>query len=111
MYPFIAKVEYWDDFEEPETLRHINILLYAEDMAAAVGQVEHGDYVDKIESIQIIAAGDNGQFFEVPDHIAKIFSAGCGIYKEGLLNVQRAFIRDELHDDAEVIHRTLNKEG
>lgn len=105
MYPFILKLEYWDDIKEPWTFAHIHVLIYAESMSAAVAQVESSNYVPNLENVKVISAGDDGTMFEIPDHIAKILAAGGGNYREGLREVKSSIIRDELHDDADIVHR------
>ena len=109
MYPFILKLEYWDDAEEPWKFAHIHVLVYAESMSAAVAQVECSNYVPNLENVKVISAGDDGQLFEIPGHIAKILAAGAGNYREGLLEIKSSVIRDKLHDDAEVVHRGFMK--
>lgn len=82
MYPFVVKVEYWDDFETPWTRARLNILVYADTFAEAAARIEDR-YVDNIESIEVIACGDNSQLFEVSDKIANALIEGSGNYREG----------------------------
>lgn len=110
MYPFILKLEYWDDYKTPWVKRHMHILLYAESMAAAVAQAEESHYVDYLDNVKVMSVADSGTFFEVPEHIAKILIAGEGNYHRGLEELNNTTVRDKLHDDAEVIHQHLNKE-
>lgn len=105
MYPFILKLEYWDDCKEPWKFTHTYVLNYAESMSAAVAQVESSNYVPNLENIKVISVGDDGMMFEIPGHIAKILAAGGGNYCEGLREVKSSIIRDKLHDDAEIVHR------
>ena len=110
MYPFILKLEYWDDYETPWVKRHMHILLYAESMAAAVAKAEESNYVDNLETVKVMSVADSGTFFEVPGHIAKILIAGAGNYRQGLEELDSTTVRDKLHEDAERIHRNFMKE-
>ena len=109
MYPFILKLEYWDDIEPEWKFAHIHVLVYAETMSAAVAQVESSNYVPNLENVKVISAGDDGQLFEIPGHIAKILAAGGGNYRDGLREVKSAIIRDKLHDDAQIVHEGFMK--
>ena len=109
MYPFILKLEYWDEVEPEWKFAHTHVLVYAESMAAAVAQVESSNYVPNLENVKVISAGDYGSMFAVPGHIAKILAAGGGNYREGLREIESAVIRDKLHDDAQIIHEGLMK--
>ena len=88
MYPFVVKVKYWDDFEPEWTLKHVNILVYADTFAEAASMVENG-YIDHIESIKVMACGEEGQFFEVSGEIAKALIEGGGNYKFGINEMRR----------------------
>ena len=88
MYPFVVKVKYWDDFEPKWTLEHMNVLVYADTFAEAASMVENG-YVDHIESIKVIACGEEGQLFEVSGEIAKALIEGGGDYKFGINEMRR----------------------
>ena len=110
MYPFILKLEYWDDIEPEWKFAHIHVLVYAETMSAAVAQVESSNYVPNLENVKVISAGDDGQLFEIPGHIAKILAAGGGNYREGLREIKSSVIRDKLHADAEVVHKGFMKD-
>lgn len=99
-YPFILKIEYWDDCAEPWKLAHTNVLVYAEDMTAAVAQVEHANYFSSMEEISVSFAGDEGTLFEVPGHIADILLAGSGHFKYGLSQIKSAKVADKLRADA-----------
>lgn len=104
MFPFIIKAEYWNSLNEPWTLDHIQVLLYAENHSDAVSQFETAHYVDNIESIKATAAGDEYTFFEVPGHIAKILAAGAGSYRDGLKELQgKEKIAAKLYADAETV--------
>ena len=109
MYPFILKLEYWDDFKEPWKFAHTHVLVYAESMSAAVAQVESSNYIPNLENVKVISAGDNSAMFEIPGHIAKILAAGGGNYHEGLREVKSSIIRDKLHEDAQIIHEGFMK--
>ena len=74
-------------------------------MSAAVAQVESSNYVPNLENVKVFSAGKDGQLFEVPDHIAAILAVGGGNYREGLRGIKSSFIRDKLHDDADIIHK------
>ena len=104
MYPFIIKAHYWDEYEEPWTLKHIQVLLYAPTAADAVRQFETSNYVKNIDDIKAIYAGCEDQLFEVPGHIAKILAAGAGIYRDGLEELQgNEKIAKKLKEDAEKV--------
>ena len=104
MYPYIIKAEYWDDIYEPWELQHIQVLLYAENYSNAISKFENSHYVDNIETIKVISAGDQNTFFEVPGHIAKILAAGAGIYRDGLEELQgNEKIAKKLKEDAEKV--------
>ena len=78
MYPFVVKVKYWDDFEPEWTLKHVNILVYADAFAEAASMVENG-YIDHIESIKVMACGEEGQ----------TLIEGGGDYKFGINEMRR----------------------
>lgn len=104
MYPFIIKVHYWDEYEEPWALKHIQVLLYAPTAADAVRQFETSNYVKNIDDIKAIYAGCEDQLFEIPGHIAKILAAGAGIYHDGLEELQgNEKIAKKLKEDAEKV--------
>lgn len=104
MYPYIIKAEYWDDISDPWALKHIQVLLYAESHSDAVSRFENSHYVENIETIKAIAAGDEYTFFEVPGHIAKILAAGAGNYRDGLEELQgNEKIAKKLKEDAEKV--------
>ena len=104
MYPYIVKAHYWDDFEEPWVLKHIQVLVYASSATDAVRQVEDNQYISNIEDIKAISAGDDGQLFEVPGHIAKILAAGAAIYRDGLEAMEtNEKIAKKLREDADKI--------
>ena len=108
MYPYIVKVEYWNDITDPWTLEHLQVLLYADSITEAVSKFENARYVDNIESIKAICAGDENTFFEVPGHIAKILATGYGNYRDGLkraagLLKNKTKIADKLRADAETV--------
>lgn len=104
MFPFIIKAEYWNDLNDPWTLDHIQVLLYADSHSDAISKFENSHYVDNIETIKAIAAGDEYTFFEVPGHIAKILAAGAGIYRDGLEDLRgNEKIAKKLREDAEKI--------
>ena len=104
MFPFIIKAEYWNDLNEPWTLDHIQVLLYAENHSDAVSKFENSHYVDNIETIKAICAGDEDTLFEVPGHIAKILAAGAASYRDGLKCVKNGDkIAAKLRSDIEVI--------
>lgn len=69
MYPFVIKITYWDDISN--TLKPLNLLIYAESFAAAVKSIED-KYVDGIESLSIHCVGDSVQLFEVSNFIADL---------------------------------------
>ena len=107
MYPYIIKAEYWDDMSDPWTLKHIQVLLYAESHSDAVSKFEKAHYVDNIETIKAIAAGDEYTFFEIPGHIAKILAAGAGNYRDGLQELKgNEKIANKLRGDANTIWDT-----
>ena len=114
MYPFIVKVEYWDDCQEPWILRHNHVILYAESMTEAISIVEHQHIFDNIETMKVSAAGDTGNVFSVPGHIAKILLAGSGDYRDGLLLTRHANISEKLRQDAALVehncHATIHEE-
>ena len=87
MYPFVVKVDYWNDFETPWTRAHLNLLVYADTFAEAVARIEDR-YVDNIESIEVVACGDSSQLFEVSDKIANALIEGSGDYAEGKKIIQ-----------------------
>ena len=100
MYPYIVKAHYYDG---DDTLQHIQVLIYASSAADAISQVE-GHYIPSPEDIKAICAGDEGQLFEVPGHIAKILAAGAGNYRDGLKQVKNGDkIAAKLQSDIEVI--------
>ena len=104
MFPFIIKAEYWNDLNEPWTLDHIQVLLYAESHSDAISKFENLHYVDNIETIKAILAGDENTLFEVPGHIAKILAAGAGNYRDGLKQVKNGDkIAAKLQSDIEII--------
>lgn len=104
MFPFIIKAEYWNDLNEPWTLDHIQVLLYADSISDAVSQFENSRYVGNVESIKATAVGDEYTFFEVPGHIAKILAAGAGNYRDGLRLVKNGDkIAAKLQSDIEVV--------
>ena len=104
MYPYIIKAEYWNDDADPWTLDHIQVLLYADSISEAVSKFENTHYVDNIESIKAICAGDEDTFFEVPGHIAKVLAAGYGNYRDGLQALQgKDKIANKLRADAEAV--------
>ena len=107
MYPFILKLEYYDDAEPERKLAHIHVLVYAESLSAAVAQVEHPNYVPNLENVKVLSAGEDGTMFEIPGHIAKILAAGGGNYRDGLREVKNSVVRDKLNADAQVITDTL----
>lgn len=84
MYPFIVTVDYYDDSETIWTPTHINLLLYADTLAAAVAQIESGNYVSHIENIHVLSAGGEGNYFEIPDAMIDTFILGSGSYPEGV---------------------------
>lgn len=110
MYPFIVKIVYWDDFDAQWVKNHTHIMLYAESLSAAVAKVEEANYVPNIESVEVISAGDAGQMFEIPGHIAKIFVAGDGNYHDGLLKVKSDKVRQKLQDDVDYIYLDQKEE-
>lgn len=104
MYPFIIKAHYWDEYEEPWTLKHIQVLLYAPTAADAVRQFETSNYVKNIDDIKAIYAGCEDQLFEIPGHIARILAAGGGVYRDGLEELATdEKIAKKLREDAEKV--------
>ena len=104
MFPFIIKAEYWNDLNEPWALDHIQVLLYADSHSDAISKFENSRYVENIETIKVISAGDEDTFFEIPGHIAKILAAGAGIYRDGLQELKgKDKIANKLREDAEKI--------
>lgn len=83
MYPFVAKITFWDDSEVPWVKKTTNILLYAKSFSEACGQVE--DYVNALEDVHIYCVGDSITYFEVPTDVANFFIKGEGNYEEGVL--------------------------
>ena len=80
MYPVIAKVEYWDN---DNTLKTTNVLLYAETLSDATHQIENL-FSNTLDSCCVKYVADSGVYFEVPDSVASIFFKGDGIYSDGL---------------------------
>ena len=104
MRPFIVKAHYWDEYKDTPALDHIQVLIYAPTAADAVRQFEEANYVNDIEDIKVIYAGGEGQFFEVPGHIAKILVEGLGIYRDGLEMIYPdEKIAKKLREDAEKV--------
>lgn len=100
MYPYIVKAHYYDG---DDTLQHIQVLIYASSAADAISQVE-GRYIPSPEDIKAICAGDEGQLFEVPGHIAKILASGAGVYRDGLNVLEtNEKIAKKLRADAETV--------
>lgn len=100
MYPYIVKAHYYDG---DDILQHIQVLVYASSAADAVSQIE-GNYIPAAEDITAICVGDEGQLFEVPGHIAKIFTEGMGVYRDGLRTLEtNEKIAKKLRADAEII--------
>jgi len=82
MYPFVAEVEYWDDFNNPWELRREFYLIYAENYTDVVSQIESG-YVDNLETIKVSGVDDRHCLFTVPEEIAKNFiQNGCVYHVE-----------------------------
>lgn len=108
MYPFIVNVAYWDDLQEPWTLRETNILLYADDMTDAVTKVERNRYFENIETIKIIGAGEEDMLFEVPGHIAEILRAGGADYNFGLNATKDKFLSNYLRADANTTYNATH---
>lgn len=100
MYPYIVKAHYYDG---DDTLQHIQVLIYASSAADAISQVED-HYIPSPEDIKAICAGDEGQLFEVPGHIAKILASGAGVYRDGLNVLEtNEKIAKKLRADAETV--------
>ena len=68
MYPYVCKLEYYDDEKIPYQLRKMNLLLYAESFEDAMRVVSH--YIDNIESVHLYCVGDEYTIFEVEDNVA-----------------------------------------
>jgi len=85
MFPFIAKVHYYEDNSDSAVLerKHTHVLLYAETFADAAAQVEEYFGVD-MDDMKLWAVGDEGTFFEVSGTVADAIRAGLGNYKEGV---------------------------
>ena len=111
MFPFIVKVKYWDDMTDPWKLKNSNLLIYAEDMTAAVGQVERANYFAAVEKVEVSYAGDEGSFFEVPGHIAEVLLAGSSHYKFGLKRVKSAEVAEKLRADASKAEEGLEEKS
>ena len=87
MLPFIAKVHYYNEDTIPYKLEHTSLLLYANDFTNAAKQVE-GYFGNELEQLKLTCIACDGTFFEVPNHIAEIFIAGEGDFRQGKRNIK-----------------------
>ena len=85
MFPFIAKVHYYEEKEDDVILerKHTHVLLYANTFAEAATQVEEYFGVD-MEDLKLWCIGDEGTFFEVSGSVADALRAGLGNYHDGV---------------------------
>ena len=96
MLPFIAKVHYYNDDTYPATLEHTSILLYADSFTDATKEIE--DYFSTdLDSLKLTCVASDGTFFEVPNHIAEVFLAGEGNFRDGKKNL-KAIKEDEKNE-------------
>lgn len=85
MYPFIAKVHYYEENGDSVILerKRTHLLLYAESFSDAAAQVERY-FGTGMEDMKLWAIGDEGTFFEVSGAVASALRAGLGNYKDGI---------------------------
>jgi len=98
MLPFIAKVHYYNEATYPATLEHTSVLLYGDSFAQAT-QIMEDYFGNDIESIKLTCVACEGTFFEVPNHIAEVFIAGEGDFRNGKKNLKmiKEDEKNELH--------------
>lgn len=89
MYPFVAKVHYWNDWDDEVNwkLEHTHVLVYGESFADAAARIEK-HFGKNLEDLKLWCVGDAGQLFEVPGRIAEAFIVGCGDYRDGKANMK-----------------------
>ena len=71
MFPYICKIEYYDDTQVPYKLCKTNLLIYAHNFEEAMTTVTN--YVDDelLEAAHILCVGDEYSLFEVSDEVVE----------------------------------------